>query len=517
MKKTLLVLALLVVASLALATKVVQAGGGDNLSGWAWSSNIGWISFNSTNHGDNTGYGVRQEADGSLSGWAWSSNIGWVSFNPADLAGCPEGTCTARVTGNTMVGWARACAATPNGDCRNTPVIGPGPLTVSLNPVVLNSQTGLFESNVNITNNNAQPVTIGSGKKVYITAPLGTVPGCGTCYFGGADGVSGGIPYINIAPQVLSPGQTVRVNATSLGISWYLAGRNVNDVTSAFRANADAGTMQVTPADSGWTGWISLSHASDPVYGVTFNSASSSYRGFAWGGNVIGWIDFAPLFNGGSVCNPAVQVCGGGTGSIGVSTNIYAQSGVEQSNSINVTKPNSYTVTWSASGEPNRTCEVFKNGTLIPIGQVTGSYDSGTYSSGSTASVADGTVIQYAIGCRNNTLSPGDPSYYTSSSAVVTVHDDTPGLINVSCLPTRQVIRIGSSTTWNAVVTPPGTYTYSWTGTDGLTGNTASVPKTYTSAGVKTASVTVTSTTPPATATCNASLRVSTDPVIIQF
>jgi hypothetical protein len=28
---------------------------------------------------------------GRLSGYAWSSNIGWVSFNAGDVSGCPGG------------------------------------------------------------------------------------------------------------------------------------------------------------------------------------------------------------------------------------------------------------------------------------------------------------------------------------------------------------------------------------------------------------------------------------------
>lgn len=51
----------------------------------------------------------------------------------------------------------------------------------------------------------------------------------------------------------------------------------------------------------------------------------------------------------------------------------------------------------------------------------------------------------------------------------------------------RAVIFSVVPTGWN------GTYTYSWTGTDSLTGNTASVTKSYTTPGTKTATVSVTS------------------------
>lgn len=42
-----------------------------------------------------------------LSGYAWSPNLGWISFNAADLAGCPTGTCSAQRSVDTLVGWAR--------------------------------------------------------------------------------------------------------------------------------------------------------------------------------------------------------------------------------------------------------------------------------------------------------------------------------------------------------------------------------------------------------------------------
>lgn len=100
-----------------------------NVFGWAWSENIGWISFNSARcdvddngfidiacGGDNitkliTNYGVNlNSATNNLSGYAWSENIGWISFEPADIAGCPSGTCQPcyDLGTNEFLGWARA-------------------------------------------------------------------------------------------------------------------------------------------------------------------------------------------------------------------------------------------------------------------------------------------------------------------------------------------------------------------------------------------------------------------------
>lgn len=95
----------------------VRAGTSENMMGWLWggsddgagsSTGIGWISMNNINPGAGGGvsYGVNiPGGDGDVSGYAWSENIGWVSFNQGDLAGCPDGNCYARRSGNNLIGW----------------------------------------------------------------------------------------------------------------------------------------------------------------------------------------------------------------------------------------------------------------------------------------------------------------------------------------------------------------------------------------------------------------------------
>lgn len=83
-------------------TKLVLAGTGDNITGFAWSANIGWISFNSTDcdlnsngfidsgacGGDDAStpvqnYGVAvDQVTGYFSGHAWSPHVGWIDFAP---------------------------------------------------------------------------------------------------------------------------------------------------------------------------------------------------------------------------------------------------------------------------------------------------------------------------------------------------------------------------------------------------------------------------------------------------
>jgi hypothetical protein len=88
-------------------TKAATAG---DISGYAWSSNIGWISFRGATYGVNI-----NQSTGLLSGYAWSSNIGWISFNNTQLTGCPTGLCQAKLTGNNFSGWARVLSANGNG------------------------------------------------------------------------------------------------------------------------------------------------------------------------------------------------------------------------------------------------------------------------------------------------------------------------------------------------------------------------------------------------------------------
>jgi hypothetical protein len=128
--------------------KIYDAGPpvtGDNLSGFAWSSNIGWISFNVSDcdtDGDGTyegasenggaapaecptsgtahDYGVNiDKTTGNLSGYAWSENVGWVSFeesgtpdntevtNNCDASCDPTVDCTACNNSSEIYGWAK--------------------------------------------------------------------------------------------------------------------------------------------------------------------------------------------------------------------------------------------------------------------------------------------------------------------------------------------------------------------------------------------------------------------------
>jgi len=91
----------------------------------------------------------------------------------------------------------------------------------------------------------------------------------------------------------------------------------------------------------------------------------------------------------------------------------------------------------------------------------------------------------------------------------------TPLIASCSVNPTT--ITAGDTATWTAIASgDTGTYTYAWTGTDILSGTTgASFSKQYTTAGPKTASVTVTSGSESKTVACTNSLTVAALPNLI--
>lgn len=95
------------------STPLVYAAGTDlgALSGYAWSDNLGWISFSGGT------YQVVVQSDGTLAGYAWANpsddtagtnNIGWISFNAADTASCGL---AAKLTGTSITGWAKVLSA----------------------------------------------------------------------------------------------------------------------------------------------------------------------------------------------------------------------------------------------------------------------------------------------------------------------------------------------------------------------------------------------------------------------
>lgn len=126
LNKNKLLFSLIILLAVIFATGVIfdykfsatEAGISDNVSGWAWSENIGWISFNCTDTAScaTSDYGVNiDQLTGNFSGYAWSENIGWIDFAPSSgYPEAPNNGAKLEATGD-VTGWAKALSADGNG------------------------------------------------------------------------------------------------------------------------------------------------------------------------------------------------------------------------------------------------------------------------------------------------------------------------------------------------------------------------------------------------------------------
>lgn len=94
----------------------------DNVFGYAWSHNTGWISMNNCTESGGVvscpagpEYGITIDpTTGAVSGYAWSSNLGWIDFGDAGSCG-PDAQVTWGVGGTGVwSGYVRAISADAN-------------------------------------------------------------------------------------------------------------------------------------------------------------------------------------------------------------------------------------------------------------------------------------------------------------------------------------------------------------------------------------------------------------------
>lgn len=127
---------------------------------------------------------------------------------------------------------------------------------------------------------------------------------------------------------------------------------------------------------------------------------------------------------------------------------------------------------------------------IVPVGTTTNNYI------GSNVNSPGGTVVN------------GNPS---GTQTPVYVYNDNNynSPLNASCYSSPNYVNTGESMTWRvSAYGGNGNYYYSWSGTDGLSGNGSAISKTYYSPGTKNASVTITSGNQTISRNCEPSLRV---------
>lgn len=118
-------------------TKNVEAAGG-MITGWAWEGEgagdgdandddvidegVGWVSLHCSTDpaGCSTGagsWGLAVDDDGNISGYAYSEHLGWISAESADVTGCPVSPCAPSIEeSGSFSGWLKALSATGGWD-----------------------------------------------------------------------------------------------------------------------------------------------------------------------------------------------------------------------------------------------------------------------------------------------------------------------------------------------------------------------------------------------------------------
>lgn len=220
------------------------------LSGWGWSSNIGWVSFSSANSGAGGGsYGVGL-IEGALEGYAWSSNLGWIKFQGDAGHANP----TVNLTTGAVSGWAHACAGSVNGDCTGGDRTDGWDGWISLSGT--NHETGYSDGSRGITFNTTTGKFSGKawGSDVVgwlsfdsgiPAAPPVTCPTCvgGTTLGGSCSGTAG----TNSAVWTMAPS-----GGTTYTYSWNGAAPTVNNTFQINGTGPIAGpTVTVTSANGG--------------------------------------------------------------------------------------------------------------------------------------------------------------------------------------------------------------------------------------------------------------------------
>jgi len=128
--------------------------------------------------------------------------------------------------------------------------------------------------------------------------------------------------------------------------------------------------------------------------------------------------------------------------------------------------------------------------------------NSGTFGSSSSATKSYSTA-----GVKTATVLVTSGSQSRTANCNVTVTTPIEDLA-VSCLANPSSINTGNSTTFTANATGgTGAYTYSWSDNSGTFGSSSSATKSYSTAGVKTATVLVTSGSQSRTANCNVTVN----------
>jgi len=419
-------------------------------------------------NGDQQCVPVTQNESGNVYGYAWSSNVGWVKMNS-----CPD----------------------------VNPFNGL--------PDVSGCDTAQYGVKVNNANNNNLPPTIPAGG--------GTLSGhawnekIGWVRFGGWSGFPSAIE----APGTVASNAEL-VSVTSLG--------------GLFQGWARALKGGITP---GFDGWLSLSGAnyySGPIAGtagITYHVPTARLMGWAWGGNVLGWVSFS---GDNSSAQGSYQVTYGAPSNIFDYTLKRVPSGtivVEQSATEDVTItrtltsgiPQLVTLTTEVSGG---NANQDKPTAIITTNQNCEPTCSSNLAIEASANVPFGS---YTVGV------VGQPLNKTLQIPVTVVAPNAPALSVECTVEGIPPYYVNKPLVWKAtVIGGIEPYFFAWSGTDSFScasgavcqsvnGNVSNAQNVYSTTGIKSANVSVTDSRGTIAGSCpkSAQATVVVQPNIIEF
>lgn len=251
-----------------------------------------------------------------------------------------------------------------------------------------------------------------------------------------------------------------------------------------------SGDLKSTTERGGWDGWISLDGSN---YGIEWNSSNRRFEGHAWGSDkVIGWMSFAGANYGVTFTDPALCAPGNGGGAFDYSLSI-GDLGLNAGTSGSISHPVLIT---KLSGDSERVdlIEVVRTTQILP-NDVNLTVTIDPKKDSCTPSCDAGLIVDYNL---ESYQGGGIVVWYevTSKSEKGLVEKQSFSIrINpagaASCFPSRSFAAVGQEITWTANpgnLEPTG---YSWSGSEGLSDTTNPIKITYTTAGIKTAQVTI--------------------------
>ncbi len=255
---------------------------------------------------------------------------------------------------------------------------------------------------------------------------------------------------------------------------------------------------------SGWDGWLSLAgtqHPSGPTHtdgaaGVTYDKPSARIVGYAWGGEVLGWVNFsnvtygAPVNNFGYHLNAVPnQVNVMVNGSANTNIELTLDYGVSQTVTLTTSVPKSTPI--SATFNAGSTCVPTSAPTpctkVLTISASNGAVGPYTVTvTGTTPGLSDkkATITVYILGLDGGGDGDGGGGGGGSAPTVsCDVAGSPPYLVN------HPVTWISSNITCDS-----GPCSFSWTGEPFISGSGTTLTKTYSTTGIKTATLKITDT-----------------------